>query len=292
MHSFVIALILLLVAFGIVFYWNYNSGSLIDNEAAVNLCRATLAVQKKTAANGWLIDSNSPLASSCKRRIITVSENKVTVKKIGKLAIEHPLPVYVPEDSSATPASGSNLGGEPLPKRMTKISKVDEPVIASVFAESMRRCWTMGLEGDVKIMDAETDFARSNVCVLCDEIHVKRGKPTPIEGTDKINWLQTYLDTEAMPSSINAAKPVTYASFLDRYPGEDNNFPNVLGCDEQISLRNFEVTDGTYATILIRRFSDWSDDGWVVSHIGGKSCMTTAVVSASALRRVCNYVAN
>jgi len=171
---------------------------------------------------------------------------------------------------------------------------MDQQAVASIFAESLRRCWTMGLEGDVKIMDAEGKyFVRSNVCVLCDQIIVDRNAndDTFIEGTNIDGWLNTYLQDTTIPST-RGNKPQSYANFLDRDASAAGVFPDVTECEDSINLRNPTVTDGTYATILVRRFSDWADDGAVAKRLGGKSCMTTAVVSATALRNVCNYVTN
>ena len=120
-----------------------------------------------------------------------------------------------------------------------------------------------------------------DVCVVCDEIDVDRGAQAAVPGTEVDNWLTSYIEKTAIPSRAASASQ-TYGDFLDRSKGDDDSFPNTKMCAEQINLRDPRISDGSYVTLLIRRFSDVADEG----------CMTTAVVSANAMRTVCTYVAN
>ncbi len=273
MHSFLVALIILLISFGLVIMWLIRAGIIVDDEADVNLCRATLAIQAKTQLGPDSVgDFDSPFSSVCKRRVIEIGPDSVTVRGNGKFSLSRPLGIWAPKPADPNAFERKNVKGE-----------TTEAVAQSVLAESLRRCWTLGIEGDMKVFE-DRSIKNQNVCLVCDEIHVDRGassSPIP-RAPSSTTWLAEYLEKTTMPGT-RTGQPTTYAAFLD-YVGaqSEDDYPRAKALRENRGIaQDYPLSDGTYATILLRRFGEFGG-GWA----------TTAVVPTSKLRILCKYVAN
>jgi hypothetical protein len=276
MHAFLITLIILLLAFAIIITWMVRAGIIIDDEADVNTCRATLALQTKTDADVPFVHVNSPFASSCKRRFITIGEETVKVRGSGTFAVNRDMATWIVSKDNPEKTT-LHVVREP----------VTQEVASSVLAESLRRCYTMGLEGDIVAFNRESFFNR-NVCLVCDEIQVQRRSQSPIPAAPSVNWLRDYLAKTLIPGTVARDAPETYASFLD-YEGPQayDEYPESLQLQEKIGIaEDYPLRDGSYATIMIRRFGGQH----FTDPADGR--MTVAVVPTSKLRVLCNYVAN
>jgi hypothetical protein len=292
MHSFLVGLIIFLLAFVLVFIWLIRAGIIIDDEADVNLCRATLAVQRTTSLPLWL---DSPFSSICKRRFIEIGPDSVTMRNAGTFTIARSMGVWLPRETQASPGTAptETAREQLLTNGQFVRTTIDKPVTQveaqSIVAESLRRCWTMGLEGNVKVFD-DRSWTNQNVCLLCDEIHVKRttgnDEAAPIPRIAGDDWLTRYLENTEMPGKTTNDIPETYSLFLDYTgPRATEQYPKAQAFKEQFGLEdNYALTDGSYATLLIRRFKYDFDDGPGTS--------AAVFVPTNKIRSLCKFVAN
>lgn len=287
LHSFIVILIITLVAFIIILVFAIRTGYIANEDRDTNICRITLAAQdmSKIGVGGAKLDS--PLASACKRRTIDITDRGAY---LVKPLVNTKLALYI-KDGTAMPKTTSYdlMGSE------------TQQVLANHFAESMRRCWLRGLEGEVEVFNDRSYALTSTVCMICDETHVQLTTNNPTQGA----WLSTYLATTKMPSSkegltygeylfnLKSADQSNFAQWLTTYdwreflifglPGKDGYTLSgqTLCITEKGIDMNPQIRDGSYATIFFRDFSK--------RQFG---CMATVVVPAQQVRRMCDYVAN
>jgi hypothetical protein len=306
MHSFVIGIILILVAFGIVLYWAFRIGYLADQDADTNLCRVTLAAQDLTKIGFEGLHRDSPMATACKRRYSIIDDTgiyRVPIERGGVFGKPLKQPVYRTEDgkiqkttdySFEKQTSTRNAGSAGIGNR-----DANEEILASYFAESLRNCWMRGLEGKVPVFnDRGFQLVKSEVCMLCEETHIALTAKPITSGA----WLSSYLNAREIPSQ----KGFTYGQYLLNLekgttgtirnrittfiwalnPFSSASYDYTLSaqatCLEKLRIETDPLLiDGTYATVFIRHFSK-IDQG----------CMVTAVLPIGRVRKLCDYIAN
>lgn len=288
LHSFVVVLIITLIAFLIILGFAIRAGYIANEDADTNICRVTLAAQdmSKIGVGGAQLDS--PLASACKRRTITIADEGIYSIKRGP---DTKLPVYIADGSVLKKTTSYNLEGAQT-----------QEILANHFAQSMSRCWLRGLEGEVEVFNDRSIVTTQTVCMLCDETHVQLTNNNPTRGA----WLTTYLANTKMPQNrdgltygeylfnikggISKNQFVTWLTTFDwreilifGLPGKDGYTltGQTLCITEKGIEMNPQIRDGSYATVFFRDFSKKN-----------YGCMAVAVVPAQQVRRLCDYVAN
>lgn len=268
MNSFVVGIIIVLIAFFMVFFLAIKMGYMANQDADVNICRVTLAAQKLSQMRVTLSDVrlDSSLASACKRRLVDIDDTGIyLVKKNNR---ESKIPVYFSNANTLTKTSTYTLKESP--------ARTQE-ALASHFSESMRQCWFKGLEGKIEVFNDESVIFTSRVCMLCDETHVQLTNGTVPKGA----WLSSYQSGTNMPNEKNLQ---TYEQYLytllnadgDLYAGGQPRCLYDAGIADNPTLR-----DGSYATIFFRDFAKIQN-----------GCMAVAVVPAQQVRSICAYIAN
>jgi len=297
-HSFVVALIITLIAFLIILGFAIRTGVIANEDADVNICRVTLAAQELSQMRLSMtnVRLDSPLASACKRRIVEISERGVYLIKRGP---NTKIPVYL-NNSAGNLQRTTNYD-----LQSERSAAYRQQVLASHFSESMRRCWLRGLEGQVEVFNDRTLFSSATVCMLCDETRVQLSSSPP-----RGAWLSSYIHRTTMPTD---SEKRTYGEYLfTMTSGDSRAYGNwmegfadgatlgairLLGLDpsadrfttnaqsvciiENNINQNPSLRDGTYATVFFRDFSKFQT-----------GCMAVAVVPAQQVRTLCDYVAN
>jgi hypothetical protein len=291
-HSFVVALIITLIAFLIIFGIAIRTGFIAGEDTDTNLCRVTLAAQELSKVEFGGMTFNSPLASACKRRVIDITDDGIRIVKKG---MDTKASVYLKQGDVLRRTTDYDLKG---PRT--------QEALASHFSESMRRCWLRGLEGKVEVFNDRTNVFKGTVCLLCDETHVRLSNPEPTRRA----WLSGYVFSTVMPAdkdrrtygeylfTILPADNDAYADFWEmvidratlggvRLLGFSTDASRFTSSAQSICIIENDITmdpvlrDGSYATVFFRDFSKIQT-----------GCMAVAVVPAQKVRSLCDYVAN
>jgi hypothetical protein len=200
-HEFVISLIIIIIGAVIIFTWLHKQGIIAGEDADLNLCRVGIAAQEKMQGLGMVSRAaigtiDSPLKINCKRREVTIGPKQIEVKRTG------------PNEVLAT----YDIEGKPH----RVYNNMNEQILNSYMAESMRRCWYMGLEGKKPIFNPrETGFFEltetPNICMICDQISVELPQnELPTSNT----FLYPFLQKTKMPNTKDGLTTASTCSHL------------------------------------------------------------------------------
>jgi hypothetical protein len=276
-----IILILTLVGIAVIFL---NSTRLLSDETRMKICAASIVVQQQTNERWFTLFMDSPFSTACGRRFLTIDRTETTARSSGSLRGEAAIPVR---------QVGST--GRLIPAESYRAVTGD--IVASVAADSLRRCWDVGGNGKQDVfVDEGLWFERSTVCMVCDEIVVA----SPLADPPTATWLTDWLTTRQVPGTQTRS---TYAEYLyfsatkdagSGGPivapyntlvsgGNSARMTQQLDCLARIGIDpNPQLRSGTaYATIFVRSFG-----------FGRESCMAPAIVPVTRVRTLCEFVAN
>ncbi len=278
-EGFIVTLVLVCATGIILFLWLAATGKILNSTVDTEICRSTLLTQQSTSGYKYTPATfTSPVSANCPSRHVTIGERSVTTQQYMRTYFTK---TFTKELTKKTPMTiYPQANGQPV----IAYSQITEEVVLSTAAESMRRCWYMGLEGEEPIFNSRTTWDRARVCMVCDNINLEGTKTF---GTTKT--LSTFLNERTLASKGSQ----TYSDYLftvreHRLLSEDNQDAGTAIAGLRTCLGEANITEdvvfepGSYVTVLFRDFSRLRPNG----------CIATYVIPAQQTRDLCDFVLN
>lgn len=266
--STIVGIVLLLAGFLVIIAIVTGLPQLLfGSQSDFRICQLSLAAQAntRTIATG----GDSVLQINCVWRFLEVTE--------------HAFQQVFPDKAGSSPQSISvyYTKTDGTVTRTKSYDAVSEEILYSSFAESMRNCWAMGLEGKQPIMQLEGGLFTPDTkiaCVVCDQITVKSVPPTMQSD------FETYIEKTKIPNNKDG---LTYAQYFFPDTVIHDSHSDIL-VQKDCPAYSFSKLDrltsigiGTYYTVLVRDFN-----------IDGSDCLTVQALTPTQLDSVCEATAN